>query len=76
MVHRDIKSENILLTTNGIVKICDLGISKMICSPLFNANLLLTPDMGTLWYQAPEMLLGIQNYGTEVDIWSLGKIYH
>lgn len=74
MVHRDIKPNNILLTKNGILKICDMGVSKMICSPLFNAEINMTPQMGTLWYQAPEMLLGIQKYGTEIDVWSLGKI--
>lgn len=73
MIHRDIKPENILLTKNVIVKICDMGVSKMICLPLFNAELLMTPEMGTLWYQAPEILLGVKKYGTEVDIWSLGK---
>lgn len=73
-MHRDIKPENILLTINGMVKICDMGVSKMICSPSFNADLQMTPEIGTLWYMAPEMLLGIQKYGTEVDIWSLGKL--
>lgn len=44
----------------------------MICLPVFNAELIMTPNMGTLWYQAPEVLLGIINYGTEIDIWSIG----
>lgn len=51
-----------------------MGVSKMICSPEFNAEFLMTPNMGTLWYQAPEVLIGIQKYGTEIDIWSIGKI--
>jgi len=74
VVHRDIKPENILITKNGLVKICDLGISKMLCAPSFKAEPIMTPDMGTIWYQAPEMLLGTQKYGPEIDIWSLGKI--
>lgn len=72
VVHRDIKPENILLTKNGQIKICDLGISKMLCALSFNAESIMTPEMGTIWYQAPEMLLGTQKYGPEIDIWSLG----
>lgn len=74
VVHRDVKPENILVTENGLVKISDMGISRIICPPSFNAELSLTPEMGSLWYQAPEMLLGTQNYGTEIDVWSLGEL--
>ncbi|XP_050439081.1 cyclin-dependent kinase 1-like [Adelges cooleyi] len=75
VIHRDIKPDNILLTRNGVIKLCDLGISKLICPTSFGAELLMTPGMGTLWYQAPEMLLGIKKYGTEVDIWSIGIVF-
>lgn len=74
VVHRDIKPENILIASNGAVKICDLGISKMLCVQSFKAEPIMTPEMGTIWYQAPEMLLGTQKYGPEIDIWSIGKI--
>eukprot|EP00102_Acyrthosiphon_pisum_P013567 XP_008183191.1 PREDICTED: cyclin-dependent kinase-like 2 isoform X3 [Acyrthosiphon pisum] len=71
VVHRDIKPENILIKKNGLIKICDLGISKMLCALSFKAEPIMTPDMGTIWYKAPEMLLGTQKYGPEIDIWSL-----
>ncbi|XP_060835745.1 cyclin-dependent kinase-like 2 [Rhopalosiphum padi] len=75
VVHRDIKPENILITRNGLIKICDLGVSKMLCVQSFKAESIMTPDMGTIWYQSPEMLLGTQTYGPEIDVWSLGIVF-
>ncbi|KAF0772003.1 cyclin-dependent kinase-like 2 [Aphis craccivora] len=71
VVHRDIKPENILVTKTGLIKICDLGVSKMLCALSFKKETIMTPEMGTIWYQSPEMLLGTQKYGPEIDIWSL-----
>lgn len=69
VVHRDIKPENILLTYDGIVKICDFGVSRMFCSC---RSMDLSAGMGTLWYQAPEVLMGLNDYDHTVDIWSVG----
>lgn len=69
VVHRDIKPENILLTYDGIVKICDFGVSRMYSS---DRSLYLSAGMGTIWYQAPEVLMELNNYDNTVDIWSVG----
>lgn len=70
-MHRDIKPENILLTRIGVVKIADFGISRKISATLDSVNY--TPNMVTIWYRAPEILIGEQ-YNQNVDIWSFGCI--
>ncbi|XP_016659106.1 cyclin-dependent kinase-like 2 [Acyrthosiphon pisum] len=72
VVHRDIKPENILLSANGIIKICDFGVSRMFSK---DRTLDLSTEMGTVWYQAPEMLMDSTKYDTTVDIWSVGILF-
>jgi len=69
IIHRDLKPQNILVGPSGL-KICDFGLAR-ICSLPTKPY---THDVVTLWYRAPEILLGAQKYGTEVDIWSAGCI--
>ncbi|KAI5928935.1 Serine/threonine-protein kinase TAO1 [Manis javanica] len=67
MIHRDIKAANILLTEQGQVKLADFGLASMV-SPA-------SSFVGTPYWMAPEVILAKdeeQQYGTEVDIWSLG----
>ncbi|KQK15573.1 putative cyclin-dependent kinase F-2 [Brachypodium distachyon] len=70
IVHRDIKPENILvIDNNGGIKICDLGLAMSTASdaPPYTR-------CGTVPYMAPEVLLGMPDYGAMVDTWSLGCV--
>ncbi|KAG6471908.1 cyclin-dependent kinase G-2-like isoform X1 [Zingiber officinale] len=70
VLHRDLKTSNILLNNRGELKICDFGLSRQYGSPLKPY----TPLVVTLWYRAPELLLGAKEYSTAIDMWSLGCI--
>lgn len=75
-MHRDFKTENILLTSDGIVKIADFGLSRKLADPdgvLKQENF--TPNMCTQWYRAPEILLGDRHYNASIDMWSIACIF-
>ncbi|XP_065873519.1 cyclin-dependent kinase G-2-like [Euphorbia lathyris] len=70
VLHRDLKTSNLLLNNEGELKICDFGMSRLYGSPLKSYTSLVV----TLWYRAPELLLGAKKYSTAVDMWSVGCI--
>jgi cyclin-dependent kinase 12/13 len=72
ILHRDIKTLNILLNNKGEVKIGDFGLSR-----IFTQNLKrkYTNRVVTICYRSPELLLGENIYGPEIDIWSLGCVF-
>nr|CAD1837482.1 unnamed protein product [Ananas comosus var. bracteatus] len=70
VLHRDLKTSNILLNNRGELKICDFGLARQYGSPLKPYTQLVV----TLWYRAPELLLGAKEYSTAIDMWSLGCI--
>ncbi|EFN53586.1 hypothetical protein CHLNCDRAFT_56262 [Chlorella variabilis] len=70
VLHRDLKTSNILYTNRGELKLCDFGLARQYGSPLAPY----THMVVTLWYRAPELLLGQRKYSTAVDVWSIGCI--
>lgn len=71
-IHRDLKTSNLLLNNRGEIKVADFGLARKIGEP--NAGKL-TQTVVTLWYRAPELLLGETEYSWPIDIWSAGCIF-
>ncbi|MBA0827198.1 hypothetical protein Goarm_011993 [Gossypium armourianum] len=71
VLHRDIKGSNLLIDDEGVLKIADFGLATFF-DP--NRKHLMTSRVVTLWYRAPELLLGATDYGVGVDLWSAGCI--
>jgi serine/threonine protein kinase len=73
ILHRDLKPSNVLLDSNCAVKICDFGLVRKLDSQQPD-NQILSEEVATKWYRAPELLLGSRSYGFPVDLWSVGCI--
>lgn len=71
IIHRDIKPQN-LLVSDGVLKIADFGLARKIAGS--NMSRQLTQEVVTLWYRAPEIILGARNYSQAIDIWSAGCV--
>ena len=69
-MHRDLKPQNVLMTSSGQIKIADFGSSRAFGVPVR----ILRGNVVTLWYRAPEILLGSPSYGCPIDLWSIGVI--
>uniref|UniRef100_A0AC35TT25 Protein kinase domain-containing protein n=1 Tax=Rhabditophanes sp. KR3021 TaxID=114890 RepID=A0AC35TT25_9BILA len=63
ILHRDLKPANLLVNNSGIIKLADFGLARTIGVPLRAY----THEIVTLWYRAPEILLGIHKYPTSGD---------
>lgn len=71
VLHRDLKPQNLLIDTEGNIKLADFGLARAFGVPLRTY----THEVVTLWYRAPEILLGTKFYSTSVDVWSIGCIF-
>lgn len=68
VIHRDIKLSNLLLTNRGVLKLADFGLAREFAEPPEPT----TTNVVTLWYRAPELLLGAKRYSAAIDVWSVG----
>lgn len=71
IIHRDMKPQNILISANGIIKLCDFGFARAMSSN----TIVLTSIKGTPLYMAPELVQELP-YNHTADLWSLGVILY
>lgn len=70
-MHRDLKPQNLLIDKNGVIKLADFGLARAFGIPIR----VYTHEVVTLWYRAPEVLLGAPRYSYPIDVWSIGCIF-
>jgi len=71
ILHRDLKPNNLLIASDGQLKIADFGLARDFADPGYK----MTCQVITRWYRPPELLFGSRYYGSAVDIWSVGCIF-
>ncbi|KAL2783897.1 kinase-like domain-containing protein [Aspergillus keveii] len=71
VLHRDIKPNNLLIASDGEVKLADFGLARSFADPYLN----MTHQVITRWYRPPELLYGARQYSGAVDIWSVAMVF-
>ncbi|KAJ1928350.1 TFIIH complex serine/threonine-protein kinase subunit kin28 [Tieghemiomyces parasiticus] len=71
ILHRDLKPNNLLIASDGQLKLADFGLARDYAEP----TAAMTSQVVTRWYRAPELLFGSKKYGYAVDMWSVGCIF-
>lgn len=71
VLHRDLKPQNLLINREGELKLADFGLARAFGIPVRSY----THEVVTLWYRAPDVLMGSRKYSTPVDMWSIGCIF-
>ncbi|CAO0796850.1 Cdk-PSTAIRE [Mucor lusitanicus] len=70
VLHRDLKPQNLLINKHHQLKLGDFGLARAFGIPVNTFS----NEVVTLWYRAPDVLLGSRMYSTSIDIWSAGCI--
>ncbi|KAL4804465.1 kinase-like domain-containing protein [Aspergillus unguis] len=70
ILHRDLKPQNLLINSKGQLKLADFGLARAFGIPVNTFS----NEVVTLWYRAPDVLLGSRTYNTSIDMWSIGCI--
>jgi len=70
VLHRDLKPQNLLINKKGELKLGDFGLARAFGIPVNTFS----NEVVTLWYRAPDVLLGSRTYSTSIDVWSAGCI--
>ncbi|KAJ3352602.1 cyclin-dependent serine/threonine protein kinase [Allomyces javanicus] len=71
VLHRDLKPQNLLITKKCDLKLADFGLARAFGIPVRHYS----SEVVTLWYRAPDVLMGSRQYSTSIDIWSAGCIF-
>jgi len=71
VLHRDLKPQNLLISRKGELKLADFGLARAFGIPVRSYS----HEVVTLWYRAPDVLMGSRKYSTPIDIWSAGCIF-
>jgi len=71
VLHRDLKPQNLLINKTGELKLADFGLARFNGIPVAR----LSSQVVTLWYRAPDVLLGSHKYTSSIDIWAIGCIF-
>jgi cyclin-dependent kinase 7 len=71
ILHRDIKPNNLLIASNGEIKLADFGLARSFADPYQP----MTSQTITIWYRPPELFYQAKHYGSTVDIWSCGCVF-
>lgn len=72
ILHRDLKPQNVLVNVQHEVKLADFGLARTFSNELRPYS----QEVVTLWYRAPELLIGHTDYTSAIDLWSIGCILY
>ena len=77
IIHRDLKPTNVLVTSEGVVKVIDFGIARVVSGPMMVSHAeTLNVRLGTPLYMSPEQLDGDPRIDTRTDVYALGLLMY